>query len=215
MQAARRRPSRPVRARLAAAAPEVDRHQLRDARLLHRHAVQPVGDLHRAPVVGDDDELRAVGHLAHQLVEAADVGLVERRVDLVEDAERRRLDQEDREQQRDRGERLLAARQQLDVLAAFLPGGWAMISMPVSSRSLLVGRARGSAVPAAEQAREDLLELGVDRVEGLAEALARGRVDLLDRRLELSDRRLEVGSLRGQEVEALLQLLATPRSRSG
>ena len=45
---------------------------------------------------------------------ALGVGVVERRVDLVEQAERRRVQLEDREHQRDRGQRLLAARQQVD-----------------------------------------------------------------------------------------------------
>ena len=51
-----------------------------------------------------------------QLGEAAHVGLVERSVDLVEDAEGRGLELEDADQQRERGERLFAAREQKDVL---------------------------------------------------------------------------------------------------
>ncbi len=50
----------------------------------------------------------------HQVAEAQRVGVVERRVDLVEQAERRRVELEQREHQRDRGERLLAAREQVD-----------------------------------------------------------------------------------------------------
>ena len=195
-------------------AAQVDRHQLRDARLLHRHAVEPVGELHRALVVRDDDELRPIRHLAHDLVEAVDVRLVERRVDLVEHAERRRLDLEDGEQQRHRGERLLAARQQLD--AADLLARRLRHDLDRRSRACRLssaralrrlrrrGRERQRRVTAAEEAREDRLELGVDRVERLAEPLARGPVDLLDRRLQLTDRTLEIAPLRGQEVEALL-----------
>src|SRR5262245_33523578 len=61
---------------------QVHRDELRHARLLHRHAVEVVGRFHRPLVVRDDDELRTIRHLAHELVVAIDVRLVERRVDL-------------------------------------------------------------------------------------------------------------------------------------
>ena len=73
--------------------------------------VEGVGGLDRAAVVGDDDELRPFGELSQRLREAADVGLVERGIDLVEHAEGRRADLEHREQQRDRGQGPLAARE--------------------------------------------------------------------------------------------------------
>ena len=46
---------------------------------------------------------------SHDVAEAPDVVLVERRVHFVEQAERRRIQVEDREHQRHGGERLLAA----------------------------------------------------------------------------------------------------------
>ena len=51
-------------------------------------------------------------HRVEQVAEALDIGVVERRVDLVEHADRRGIGQEQREDQRDRGQRLLAARKQ-------------------------------------------------------------------------------------------------------
>ena len=48
------------------------------------------GQLHRGLVVRDEDELHALGHFLDGVAEAADVVLVERRVDLVQQAERRR-----------------------------------------------------------------------------------------------------------------------------
>ena len=57
----------------------------------------------------DHDELGAVGVAPQELDEAADVGVVERGLDLVEEVERARLREEEREQERDRSERLLAA----------------------------------------------------------------------------------------------------------
>ena len=78
----------------------------------HGHAVEHVGRLHGALLVRDHDELRAVGVAAQQLHEAGDVRVVERRLDLVEEVEGARLREEEREQERDRAERLLAAREQ-------------------------------------------------------------------------------------------------------
>src|SRR5579864_6797091 len=111
------RTSTPIYAK-AGGSVQLDRNQLRDARLFHRHAVEAIGDFHRLPVVRDDDELRVRLHAAQHLDEAADVGVVERRVDLVEQAERARLELEHAEHERDGGQRLLAAREQLHALQA-------------------------------------------------------------------------------------------------
>src|SRR3546814_5181230 len=85
------------------------------ARLAHGNAGQLLRGLHRRLVVGDEQELYLLAHLRDHGGEAADVGLVERRVDLVEQAERRRVELEDREHQRHGGHRLLAARKQRTV----------------------------------------------------------------------------------------------------
>ena len=52
-------------------------------------------------VVGDDQEARVgfVRHLIDSVAEAVDVGVVERRVDFVEHADRRGIGQEHREDQ--------------------------------------------------------------------------------------------------------------------
>ena len=68
----------------------------------------------------DDDELRALGEAAQEPDEAADVRVVERRLDLVEEVERARPREEEREEERQRAERLLAAgekREPADALA--------------------------------------------------------------------------------------------------
>ena len=54
---------------------------------------------------------RPGGDIVEQVAEAFDIGVVEGRVDFVEDAERRRAGAEHREQKRQRRERLFAARQ--------------------------------------------------------------------------------------------------------
>src|SRR5262245_26195454 len=60
----------------------------RDAGFLHRHAVDGVGGLHRAGIVRDDDELRLTLELRKQPDVTPHVGVVERGVHLVEQAER-------------------------------------------------------------------------------------------------------------------------------
>ena len=77
---------------------EADRDVLRDAGLLHGDAVERVGAGHRLFRMGDDDKLGEGEEVAQHADEAADVGLVERGVDLVEDAERAGLAAKDRQQ---------------------------------------------------------------------------------------------------------------------
>ena len=60
----------------------------------------------------DHDELRPVGVRTEELGEAADVRVVERGLDLVEQVERARPGEEESEEKRDRAERLLAAGEQ-------------------------------------------------------------------------------------------------------
>src|SRR6266702_8700775 len=61
----------------------------------HTDPVQRVGDLHRPLLVRDDDELRARPELIEDVEQPADVGVVERRLDLVQYVERRRPGCED------------------------------------------------------------------------------------------------------------------------
>src|SRR5205085_2121204 len=77
-------------------ADEIDGDELRDAALGHRHAVQPVHARHRDAMMRDEQKARAgrIGGLGDDAAEAVDIGIVERRIDLVEDADRRRVGQE-------------------------------------------------------------------------------------------------------------------------
>ena len=63
-----------------------DGNQLRNAGLLHGDAVEGLGGFHGGAAVGNQDELRAFAHVAHQTREACQVRFVERGVDLVEHA---------------------------------------------------------------------------------------------------------------------------------
>ena len=90
---------------------QIHRHDLRDTGLDHGDTVHDVGGGHGALVVRDDDELRVLGELTDDVVELVDVGVVERRVHFVKDAERGRLQQVEAEQERGRGEGLFSSRQ--------------------------------------------------------------------------------------------------------
>src|SRR5580765_2030918 len=56
---------------------QLDGDELRHAGLLHCHTVQPVRNLHRLAIVGDEDELGVVQHGTEHLDESTDVGVVE------------------------------------------------------------------------------------------------------------------------------------------
>ena len=60
----------------------------------------------------DDDELRLLRVAPQQRDETADVRVVEGGLDLVQEVERVRPREEEREQERDRAKRLLAAREE-------------------------------------------------------------------------------------------------------
>src|SRR5450759_770179 len=90
--------------------------ELRHSRLFLRDAIEGLRGLHRPLVVRDEDELRLLGQLHEERREAVDVRLVERGVDFVEDAERRRLVLEDRDEELSGQKRRLAAREEADRL---------------------------------------------------------------------------------------------------
>jgi hypothetical protein len=86
---------------------------------------------HRHGIVGDD-QIARVGFARHRLQQVAeplDIGVVQRRIHLVQHADRRGVGEKQREDQRHGGQRLFPARQQRERLQR-LPGGWAKISSP-------------------------------------------------------------------------------------
>ena len=109
-------------------------------------------------------------HLVHQIAEALDIVVVERRIDLVEHADRRRIGEEHRKDQRHRRQRLLAAgkqRHRLRLLAGRAGEDFeAGLERVFGFDQLQLGRA------AAEQMREQPLEMAVDHIEGGQQPLA-------------------------------------------
>ena len=63
--------------------------------------------------MSDDDELHVLGHLPNQLRKAQDVSVIKRCINLIEQANRARIEMENGENQRHRCHSLLATREQL------------------------------------------------------------------------------------------------------
>ena len=78
---------------------EFDAHDPAHAPLLHCHPVQHVRRRNGAFTVGDNDELRVREKFFELLYVALDVGVIQRRVQLVQHTERAGLDLIQREQQ--------------------------------------------------------------------------------------------------------------------
>ena len=188
-----------------------------DAVAAHADPVERVGGVHRPLLVGDDDELGPVRVAADELEEAVDVDVVEGGLDLVQDVERARPREEDGEHERQRHERLLAARQQGQPLGGLARRGHLDLDARLALLLLLVrvglGRVRGvlagdhragtvlgvdepqAAAATGEQVLDDVLEVLGRRLERLLEALPDATVGLLDEALELGEGGLEVAPL--------------------
>jgi hypothetical protein len=155
--------------------------------------------------VGDHDELGTLPQLVEHPEQALQVGVVQRRLHLVQHVERRGAGLEDREQVRDGGQRPLSAgqqRQPLDLLARrsgldLDPGGQHVVRLGQHQ----------AALPAGEQPGEQLLELaggvGVCRGEHLLHPV----VDLLDHGEQVTPGLAQVIQLGGQERVPLAQRL--------
>src|SRR5829696_3014012 len=196
---------------------ELSRHHAGDSVTAHAYAVQRVGGIHRALLVRDDDELRAVRVALYELEEAVDVDVVERGLDLVEDVERTRPGEEDGEHEGQRDERLLAPGEEREALRGLagrgdldLDAGLGLLvlltlglgRLTLRRRFTSHNRARADllldepqlATAAGEQVLHDVLEVLRGGLESLFERLADPAVGLLNEALELGERRLEVAA---------------------
>lgn len=111
-------------------------------------------------VVRDDEELAAVEEFLEGVHEAADVRVVEGGVELVEHAERRGLDHEDREEERDGRHRALAAGEERDALRTLARGARDDVDAALQ-RILRVLQQDEARLVLLENA-EDPLECGID-----------------------------------------------------
>ena len=194
---------------------EAPRHDLRNAVRAHRHAVEDIRGLHRPLLVSDDDKLRPIGVAPEELDEARDVRVVERGLDLVEEVEGARPREEEREQERDRSERLLAAREERQARDALARPAEARPRSPASPPLVLRLDETKPALAAGKEGRGDILEVRRDGGEGLGEAPLDGLGELRAQLVELLEALLEILALRRQVGEALLLAPRTPRARAG
>jgi len=170
---------------------------------VERDAVQHARDLHRPLLVGDDQDLRLRGEALDELQEPVQVHIVQRGLDLVHQVEGRGTRGEDREQERHRGERALAARQQRDTLHALAAG----TRLDLDPRRERVGRIGQDqpALTAGEQLRDQPLELLGDIAVRRRERLGDLPVDLRDHLEQVPARLADVVELPLHEVVALLK----------
>src|SRR5205814_2440130 len=107
--------------------------------------------------------------------------------------------------QRDGGERLLAAGEELHALE---PLAW-RLSDDFDAALERIGfvEKRQARAAAAEERAERFLEIAIDRRERVGEAVARRFVDPLDRFARLRDRVDQILALRGEERVPRLELL--------
>ena len=151
-----------------------------------------------------DDQVAGLGfehHRVEQVAEAFDVGIVQRRIDFVEHADWGGVGQEQREDQRDRGERLFAAREQGQRLQA-LAGGLGK-DLKARFQWIVAVDQREVRRAAFEQLGEQPLEVRVDRFERGAQPLPPFAVEVADRAAQAADRLGQFG-LFGQTGAMLL-----------
>src|SRR3954462_3968455 len=142
---------------------DVDGDHARHARLGHRHPDKLLGHLHRDLVVADEQELRLRRHALDQLAEARGVRVVERSVDLIEQAEGRRVELEHGKHERNGGECLLAAGQEMD--AGIALARRLRHDLHAGVQYFLAGHDQ-LRFAAAEERREKRAEVLVDGLEG-------------------------------------------------
>ena len=98
---------------------EVNGNCFGDTLLFHGYAVEGVGESHGFLIVGDDDELRVDGHFLEHFLETDYVGLVQRGIYFIEQAEGAGSDFKYREHQGDGGHGFFPTRHQGQALQAF------------------------------------------------------------------------------------------------
>ena len=150
--------------------------------------------------MADEQELGFLAHGAHQLGVAFGVGIVQRRIHLVQQTERRGVELEDRKHQGNGRQRLFAAREQVDRLV-FLAGRLGQ-HLHTGVEDFLAGHDQ-TCVAAAKQFGEHLAEMGVDGFERARQQIARFHVNFFDCVFQRHHGLVEVSGLRIQELLAL------------
>ena len=149
---------------------ELHGNEAGDARFAHGDADEVVAGLHGAFAVGDDDELCLSRHFPQERAEAADVGVIKRGVHFVQEAERRGIEAEEGEDEREGGQCFFAAGEDAQVFDFFPRRAHGDGDAGFEDVAFGPGE-RGFAAP--EQEREEAGEVAVDDFEGVLQAAAR------------------------------------------
>src|SRR5262249_44887136 len=179
---------------------DVDRHHARYAGFLHRNAEKLLRDLHGDLVVADKQELRVPRHLLHELAETLRIVIVERGIDLIEQAERRRIELKQGEHQGQRREGLFAPGEQVN--RAVLLAGRLRDDLYSCVEDLVTGQHQARSSPC-EQRREHLAKMPVDLIEGSLQALPSFATDRPGRIRRGRDRLVQIPRLSTEVFFAL------------
>jgi hypothetical protein len=177
---------------------EVHRDQLRNAPFGHGHAEQPVHPRHGDRIVGNDHKpgFRPARHLVQKIAVTLHIGIVERSIDLVEDADRRRIRQEYGEDQCHCRQGLLASGQKRHGLRFLARRAGNDFQTGIER---IVGidqlQLRGAA---AEQMGEKALEVIIDHLKGCQQPFPRFPVQVRDTGPEAANRLDQVIAFIGQ-----------------
>ena len=145
--------------------------------------------------MGDDDEagVGPLPHLVEHAAEAVDVGVVQRGVDLVENADRGRIGEEDGEDQGRRRQGLFAARHQAHDCQPL--AGRAGVDLQPGLERIVALDEFQLGLAAAEQGLEQAFEIVVDDVESRHQPLAALGVEFVDAVAQLGDGGRQVAAL--------------------
>src|SRR5690554_1060751 len=153
----------------------VDRDDPRNTLFLHGNANKLLGHLHGNFIVRNEKKLRLLAHAADQVCISFRVGVIQWRVDLVEQAKWRGVQLEQRKHQRRGGQRLFAPGQQVDSAVAL--AGRLSHDLHTRIQDLVAGDNK-LGLPAAKKLGEQLAKMMVDRIEGSLQQLARLAIDV-------------------------------------
>src|SRR5581483_1018752 len=134
--------------------------------------------------MGHKDNLRGFTHLTNELIKTTDIGVVQRRVDFIQHAERTRTNEEQGKGKTQRRKRLLTTGEELQRTQP-LPRRLHRNLDATLGEVLSISEFHLSLSPFHES-RIDFTKLGVHQLKGLAEAFARLTVQFRDSTLQVS-----------------------------
>ena len=142
--------------------------------------------------MSDDDELHLISHLLNDFTEAADISIIEGRIDLIKEAERCRVEVENSEDQGNCGKCLLTTGEQMNRAIA-LPR-WAGHYGHAGVQEIVPVQLQVG-VTATEQAWKQIAQARIDVIKGFLEAGPGLPVDFPDCAVQRVQGVREIGEL--------------------